>query len=291
MNQCRVTQLWIYPIKSLGGVALERARVTAKGLAGDRRWMLINPKGQFVSQRQLPQLSLIKPQLTADGIRLTHLERDSELEIPYHSTPSAERLTANIWHCRVSVMDEGDRIGRWITEAAQSPYPLRLVRMADGYLREVDQSSKLGVGASPVITEFADGFPFLITNEQSLNQLNRYLQQPIPMDRFRPNIVVAGPEAFAEHNIQALKNSQLEFALKYPCERCIVTTIDQKTGVKHPGQEPLTTLRRLNPMPNAVNAAAFGENASLELGDGSDIQLGDLLEAVPKESAASSGHF
>ncbi len=276
MSQCEITEINIYPVKSLAGISCASAMVTEKGFQYDRHWMLINPKGQFVTQRQMPQLALIKTQLESDSLRLSHVESGKELSIAFQISADAERREARVWQNQCQVLDEGDVVADWLTTVTQSPFPLRLVRMAEDFERNVDQSDKLGSNAV-VKTDFADGFPYLITNEESLNKLNQHLSLPIPMNRFRPNIVVSGLEAFSEHKIKALNNSQVEFALQYPCERCIVTTIDQTTAVKHPEQEPLKTLRRLNPMPNTLNAAAFGENASLGRGEGKIISVGDRL--------------
>ncbi len=283
MNSCQITQLNVYPVKSLAGISYDAARVTAKGLMYDRHWMLINPKGQFVTQRQLPKLALITTALSDDYLLLSHTDSGSQISVALQYDPDAPLMQARVWQNECQVLDEGEAISAWLTQVTQSPFPLRLVRMAQGFQREVDQSDKLGVDSAAVITEFADGFPFLIANEASLQLLNQHLEQPIPMNRFRPNIVVAGLDPFAEHKVKLLTNREVTFALQFPCERCLVTTIDQSSAHKHPEQEPLRTLRQLNPMPDRINAAAFGENASLVQGENFIIKVGDSLEVNAAE--------
>jgi hypothetical protein len=284
MHLCQISELWIYPVKSLAGISLSRAVLSKKGFEGDRRWMLVNPKGQFVTQRQLPQLALIKTELTQEGLRLSHPDHDSEVWVSWQRTSTDEPFSAVIWQDKVRVLDEGDAISRWLSEVAKSPYPIRLVRMADDFTRSIDQSSKLGSEAAPIITEFADGFPYLITNQQSLQRLNQSLLEPMSMRRFRPNIVITGLAPFAEHSVEFLKNEAVTFAFQFPCERCIVTTIDPISAVKHPQQEPLHSLKQLNPMPGSPNGVAFGENASLVKGEGFEITVGEKFQVIEKGS-------
>ncbi len=276
----QIIELNIYPVKSLKGITVDKARVTEKGFAFDRHWMIVNPKGQFLSQRQLPKMAQIETQLTESHLRLKHFAMDSELVIAFDSSPT-ETFKARVWKNEVDVLDEGLDASQWLTEALQAPWPVRLVKMADDETRVVDQSEKTMEGKSSVVTEFADGFPYLIANQASLERLNQQLNNAIPMDRFRPNIVVDSGGAFAEHGWSQLQLGDIIFSLRYPCERCVVTTIDQKTAVKDFAQEPLKSLIEINPMPHK-KAAAFGENAELLSGVDKVLSVGDYFTVLAK---------
>ncbi len=275
-TRVNVSQLFIYPVKSLAGIALSRAKLTEKGFEFDRHWMIINPKNQFVTQRQLPKMATIKTELTNSELVLSapHMANVCRVNL-LHSGSNTQ--TAKIWQCHVEVVEESQQVSDWLSEAIDSPYALRLVRMASSFTRMVDQSSKLGNGVD-VTTEFADGFPFLVANQSSLDELNQTLKQNYTMDRFRPNIVLSGIPAFAEHQVNTLTHSNYQLVFRFPCERCVITTIDQLQGEKSPDGEPLNTLKRLNPMLGMPFSAAFGENAQLTQGQGHTIHLGDELE-------------
>lgn len=276
----RIIELNIYPVKSLKGIAVDKALATEKGFLFDRHWMIVNPKGQFLSQRQLPKMAQIETQLTESHLRLKHFAMDSELNIAFNSSPT-ESLKARVWKNEVNVLDEGHEASLWLTEVLQAPWPVRLVKMADDETRVVDQSEKPMQGKSSVVTEFADGFPYLIANQASLERLNQQLNKAIPMDRFRPNIVVDSGVAFAEHGWSQLQLGEIIFSLRYPCERCVVTTIDQQNATKDVTQEPLKSLIEINPMPGK-KAAAFGENAELISGVDELVSVGDRFTVLIK---------
>ncbi|NVJ61149.1 MAG: MOSC N-terminal beta barrel domain-containing protein [Gammaproteobacteria bacterium] len=267
-----VKSLHIYPVKGFKGIELESATLTDKGFAYDRHWMLINPKNQFVTQRQLPRFALVKVELSEHDLIMS---MDGEqcvvaLNTDVDHDKTKEIFNAIIWNDTCEVIAESEEVSEWLTKKLQAPWPLRLVRMRDGFNREVDQSNKLGEGAS-VTTVFADGFPFLIANQASLNALNEFTNRQFRMDRFRPNIVIETSQPFIEHRAKKLIIGDTEFSLDFPCERCVVTTIDQDTAEKDTQQEPLKSLIKLNPMPNKTNAAAFGQNASLLKGKGKTL--------------------
>jgi hypothetical protein len=157
---------------------------------------------------------------------------------------------------------------------------LRLVRFADGFTRPVDPNYMQGDSAD---TAFSDGYPFLIVSEASLQALNAQLvangASPVPMTRFRPNIVVEGIEAFGENQCETLTcvAQAYRFAIRKPCQRCKITTVDQQTGVIAAPKEPLKTLTAMNPYPH-LTGAFFGQNATLSFGDKAEIRVGDTLE-------------
>ena len=150
--------------------------------------------------------------------------------------------------------------------------------MAPGFVRPQSQPEKLG---KKTATHFADAAPFLVANESSLDVLNHELEtrghNTVPMNRFRPNIVVRGLAPFAEHEIAELSSENYRLGLCHPCERCVVTTIDQATGIKTPDRQPFRTLGEINPMPGTKRSPAFAQNAILKEGDGQAIALGDRL--------------
>ena len=261
----RLNQLYIYPVKSLKGIELDESVVTEKGLLYDRHWMIVNPKGMFITQRQFPQMALLSTHINNDYLVIANQQSGQSIEVPLVPTKPLPKCEATVWKNKCQVLQECDDVGRWLSEQLKTPWPVRLVRMAEGFTRQVDQSEKFGVGDHFVETQFADGVPFLVANQASLDELNRHLEMPVPMNRFRPNMVIEGLEPFEEHKIKSLVNESIRFDLRYPCERCIVTTVDQKLGTKHPLQEPLKTLIKLNPMPNNNNAAAFAENATVTI--------------------------
>lgn len=276
----QITELNIYPVKSLKGIAVDKARVTEKGFAFDRHWMIVNPKGQFLSQRQLPQMAQIETQLTESALVLKHFAMSTELTVALDSSPTGS-FKARVWKNEVDVLDEGVDASQWLTEALQTAWPVRLVKMASDETRVVDQSEKQMAGKQSVVTEFADGFPYLIANQASLDCLNRRLDKAIPMDRFRPNIVIDSEVAFGEHGWSQLQLRDIIFSLRYPCERCVITTIDQQKATKDVTQEPLRSLIEINPMPGK-KAAAFGENAELISGVGQYLSVGDRFTVSAK---------
>lgn len=276
----KLSQIVIYPVKSLKGIELDESVVTEKGLLYDRHWMIVNPKGMFITQRQFPQMALLHTHMTNDYLMIINQQSGQSIEVSLKPTESLPGCEATVWKNKCQVLLESEEVGRWLTDQLKTPWPVRLVRMANNFTRKVDQSEKFGVGNHLVETQFADGFPFLIANQASLNELNRQLETPVPMDRFRPNLVIEGLEPFAEHRVKSLTNDKLQFNLRFPCERCIVTTVDQSAGTKHPQQEPLKTLIKLNPMPNNKHAAAFAENATVLIKRSTTLKKGELFNCV-----------
>jgi uncharacterized protein YcbX len=283
MHQVEITQLSIYPVKSMKGIALESAVLTDQGLAHDRRFMVVRSDGRFVTQRELHRLALVHTRLDKTGIELS-IEGGGVITIPIGNT-GGEPVQTKVWGDECETLDQGDEISRWLTSALHSSDRLRLVRMAPGYVRPQGQPENLGKQTS---TFFADAAPFLVANEASLEALNRELElrrhDPVPMNRFRPNIVLRGPCPFAEHQVAELSSGEVRLKFCHPCQRCVVTTIDQDTAAKHPDWQPYKTLRDINPMPGNDRAPAFAHNAILLDGDGAEIRVGDLVKLKGKKS-------
>ena len=276
MHTAEISGLTIYPVKSMQGIELERAELTLHGLQNDRRFMVVRANGRFVTQRDLSRLALVQTSLDEDGIVLS-MDGHGSVTVPFLAD-DGERIQTKVWGDECETVDQGESISRWLTSALESSGTLKLVRMAPGFVRPQSQPENLGTKTA---THFADAAPFLVANESSLDVLNRELKtrghSSVPMNRFRPNIVVRGLAPFAEHEIAELSSENYRLGLCHPCERCVVTTIDQATGIKNPGRQPFTTLGDINPMPGTKRAPAFAQNAILKEGEGQAIALGDRL--------------
>lgn len=283
MTTLTITQLFVFPVKSLRGIAVNSAQMTSHGLrygefARDRYWMVVKPNGGFITQRQLPQMVLIKTALTADALVLSKAGME-DLRIPFeYQQANNEPFSSKVWKDSCQVIDEGEAASQWLTQAIGTLEPVRLVRMADNFQRSLSKADRLGEHTT---TFFADAAPYLVTNEQSLIKLNDALSingfKPVPMERFRPNIVVDGIDAFAEHTISGLQHPDFQLKYCYPCQRCIMPTVDIDTGERHQQQQPFSLISDLNAMPDNPKAPAFGENAILSDGEGNTISVGDTL--------------
>ena len=267
MAQGRIQTLNIFPVKSCRGISLQESRLTPKGLEWDRTWMVVDINGNFVSQRQVAKMATISTQLTDSHLILSHLDH-GHVEISLQGV-DGELVKAQIWRSACETIDQGIEVSRWLTLVLGEfrGGPLRLVRMYEGFQREVSTSHT----QDQHYTDFSDGYPILVTNSASLEQLNGKLQDNgamlVDMDRFRANIVVETDEPFIEHNARYLNfgesQNQVKLHLCKPCERCKVIGIDQKRGVIVEQKQPLQTL---NSMPHIEQKGAyFGHNAVVEL--------------------------
>jgi len=245
--------------------------------------MGINDKGSFVSQRQHPALATIAAAIEGETLVLSSPECADPCRVPLAESKSSP-TTAVIWRDECQVVDAGDEASAWLSRAMRASKPVRLVRMAPGTRRPQSQPQALGEDTH---THFADASPLLVINRASLQRLNERLAEGskpvVSMDRFRPNVVIEGLDAFAEQRVSELVETQGRYSLKlcYPCERCAVITVEQRTGVMdRETREPFRTLVDLNPMPGNPKAPAFGMNAIVSSGIGENIEVGDSLRAV-----------
>lgn len=275
----QITGINIYPVKSLKGIALDRAQLKPEGLSNDRRWMIVRPNGRFVTQRDLPRLALVHTRLNGAGVTLS-LDAHGEMTVPFASH-GGDPVRTKVWGVPCEAQDEGEEVARWLTCALGGDVPFRLVRMAPGFVRPQGKPEFLG---EQTHTIFADAAPYLVANEASLDALNRELGvrgiTQVPMNRFRPNIVVRGLEPFAEHKVAGMTADSYSLKFCHPCERCAVTTINQDTAEKDPGWQPFKTLKEINPMPGQKPAPAFGQNAILDKGENAWISVGDQLQII-----------
>ena len=274
-----VTGLFIYPVKSMRGIAVSEAQLTTKGLCNDRRWMVIRSNSRFVTQREMPNLARVHTRLTDKGVVLSMQDHGS-ITIPTDGV-NGDPIESKVWHDAVETIDQGEEISRWLTRSLGSESPLRLVAMKPGFTRPLHKADLIGRDTT---THFADAAPFLVANQASLEKLNAELEAnqlcAVPMDRFRPNIVVKGLEPFAEHKVTEIASDIYQLGFRYPCERCVVTTINQETGEKDPHWQPYKTLATINPIPGKDKAPAFAVNAVLTNGDRERIATGDEIRAT-----------
>ena len=259
----RISELRIYPVKALQGHAVDEMTIEPCGPAGDRRWMVTDPTGRALTQRQVPRMATIAAHLIPAGLRLT-LGTDT-LELPEPTDAAADVV---VWGTQVRAADAGDEAATWLGHALDQP--CRLVFMADPRARPV----KSALAHPGEHVSFADGFPLLVTNDASLATLNAHLPTLIGMDRFRTNIAIAGAAPWAEDTWTRLRIGTAEFRVIHPCARCIVTTVDQRTGERPIRTEPLRTLSTLHRDPGGE--ITFGQNLIPErLGV---IHVGDEVE-------------
>lgn len=227
-----LSALNLYPIKSCRGYGVEQALVTPRGLEDDRLLMVVDADGHFLTQREYPALALLEPTVH-DGLLTMRAPGMSAFDLPLR-TMGVTR-TVVIWRDVCQAVDQGAQAAEWLSAYLHTA--VRLVHMHDDFVRPVDPNYRRTATDE---TSFADGYPFLLISEASLADLNQRLPEVVPMERFRPNLVVQGCDPFAEDGWQQIRIDSVTFDLVKPCARCKITTIDQQTGAV--GKEPLATL-------------------------------------------------
>jgi MOSC domain-containing protein len=258
-----IAGLFVYPLKSGRGVPCSRVRLSATGFEWDRQWMLINAHGVFLSQRTHPQLACIVPQVDA-GELLLQAPGLPPLRLPRICT--GERRSVRVHRDSCVGLDEGAAAAEWASRVAGEA--ARLVRVP-AHTERI--ANPLFAGAEPAPMGFADGFPVLVCNQASLEDLNWRLPESIPMERFRPNVVLEGLPAWAEDRIDALTVDGVTLRLVKPCTRCTIPSIDQRTG--QPSTDPAPALRQFR-FNKALRGVAFGENAVIAGGKEGEIERG-----------------
>jgi len=261
-----VSSLIYYPIKACRGVEVDSANIERMGLQHDRRMMVVTPDGEFLTQREYPRLALILPTLKDGVLELCAPNYDS---IQVSIQPSGIPIAVSVWESQgIQAIDQGEEAAAWFSDWLGSE--VRLVHIADGYKRIVSAEYSIN---SDDHTGFADGYPILLASEEGLQDLNTHLETPVPMNRFRPNLVVKGCEPFAEDTWNRIKVGGVEMAVVKPCARCVVTTIDKVTLEK--SREPLKTLGKYR---KHRLGAIFGQNV-IPLNEGI-LQLGMSVDVL-----------
>ncbi len=229
----KVTELHIYPLKSARGIPLREMPLDSRGPAGDRRWMLIDERGVMLSQRDLPRMALISVD-NGSGELACSAPGMQPLQVPIPFPGNGQRLLARLFDDDVDVQLAADSAHGWFTQFLGAP--CRLVYQPDDSFRQVNRI----YAAKGVSVSLADGFPLLLINQGSLDDLNRRLDEPVQMRRFRPNLVIEGAEPFAEDAWRKVRVGEVEFSLAKPCARCSIPTVNPETGEM--GREPMRTL-------------------------------------------------
>ncbi|AUY48688.1 MOSC N-terminal beta barrel domain-containing protein [Streptomyces sp. CB01881] len=279
----QLTGLHVYPVKSMYRLSPESARVEPWGLLGDRRWMLADPTGRFVSQRENAALGQIRTKLADDGTLTLTAPGGSRIEVPAPAVAAGDPLAeVEVWGARFSAAEAAKEAHLWIAEHLGD---YRLVHLDDPRARPADPAF-----SSPGDTvSMADGFPLLLTSTGSLDELNALIAEDhpgghevLPMERFRPNVVVDGAEPWAEDGWRRIRIGALTFKVVKPCGRCVITTTDQESGERR-GPEPLRTLARHHKL---LKKAAFGQNLIPERPAGTEgdvlgtLRIGDEVEVL-----------
>ncbi|MFC9329831.1 MOSC domain-containing protein [Kitasatospora sp. NPDC057015] len=289
-----LTGLHVYPVKSTYRLSPASARVEPWGLAGDRRWMLVDAAGRFVSQREQPALGQLRTLPAEDGTLTLSTPDGARIEVPPPSAARHDPLAdVEVWGAGFQAAEADGKTQAWIAENVGD---FRLVHLDDPRRRPVDPDwSEPGQSVS-----MADGFPLLLTTTASLARLNELIAaehpedagEDLPMTRFRPNLVVDGTQAWEEDTWRRIRVGELTFRVVKPCGRCVVTTTDQETGERR-GREPLRTLAKHNRL---LKKASFGQNLIPERPEGvtgdvlGTLRVGDavtVLETGPRWPAGS----
>ena len=280
--EARIAALWIYPIKSCAGICQTQAVLTDKGLAFDRAWMVVDAEGEMLTQRELPRMALIQPELTQTELQL-HASAMAALHLPLSLPEQAAPTTVRVWDDEVSAFDMGPIASAWLTEfLGESHGPLRLVRFDERHKRVASTQWTQGVEA---LNQFSDGFPLLVASEASLEELNARLGQrgiaAVDMRRFRPNVVLSGVHAHDEDRVGVMRidtdTGVVQLNPVKPCPRCPIPNIDPDTSMSTPAVSDALQAYRQDPRVNG--AITFGMNAIALEGVGQTLRQGQRVSA------------
>jgi uncharacterized protein YcbX len=262
-----LTALQFYPVKSLAPVSITSAAIENRGIVGDRRWMLVDPDGELISQRAFPKLALCSASPVSGGIRIV-IPGGKSIDV---ATPSeiAPVVRSHVWNDSLDLLDAGEATAQLFTDFLGTP--VRLVYQTNDTIRPVDPRYR--ASASDQVS-LADGYPLLLTSEASLAYLNGRLKNPVSMDRFRPNLVISGSCPFEEDTWKRICIGKVPFAVVKPCARCRVINVDPATGLSQ--KEPLRTLSRYRRA--SSGKVLFGQNLIPQAGG--TITLGDEVHLV-----------
>jgi uncharacterized protein len=273
LNMLSISQLYIYPVKSLGGIAVNTALITDRGLKNDRRFMVVDANGLFLTQRERPLMALLRTAIESDVLIVWHKDHQSDkLRLPLEPQPSLSVTTVKVWDDYCEAQYVNDEADKWFSEKLNSP--CRLLYMPESTKRLVDPVYAFNHD----ITSFSDGYPLLLVGQSSLDDLNGRMAEALPMDRFRPNIVMAGGKPFEEDSLEQFSVGSINFYGVKLCARCVVTTTNQETGAT--GKDPLKTLATYR---LANNKVYFGQNV-LCRGEGL-IRVGDSINIIKVKQA------
>lgn len=273
-----LSQLILYPIKSCAAMPVEEAVATVSGLAAqgvhDREWMLVTHDGQFLTQREFPRMATIVPRVDG-GVLLVTAPGMQPLRLPLAQEASMRTLRVQIWDDLVDATDCGDAAAAWFAQALDTR--CRLVRFQPALARP---TSEKWTGGAPASTRFADAYPLLLVGQAALDEINGRMRAAgraaLPMDRFRPNLVVSGTDPFEEDYSATLRAGEVVIKPVKPCARCPIPAIDQATGI--PGPDPLDILQSWRSKAILEGAVCVGMNCIVADGAGGILRVGQALE-------------
>ncbi|MGM9477245.1 MOSC domain-containing protein [Pedobacter sp. GSP4] len=249
MDQFFLSEINIYPIKSLGGFSVKQAQLEERGLQYDRRWMLVDETGIFITQRKHFELALLQVAVVDERLVVSH-KKQPEKQISFGlEENTGTTFPVVIWNDSATGLEVSETVSAWFSDFLK--FKVRLVKMPQSEKRMVDQE----YASAGEIVSFADGYPCLLIGQSSLNGLNEKLAEEIRMDRFRPNLVFTGGTAHIEDRFKQFYIGHTLFSAVKPCARCVLITIDQQSGEK--GQEPLRTLAAYRTIGKKI---MFGQN-------------------------------
>jgi uncharacterized protein YcbX len=243
-----LSTIYIYPIKSLGGISVDSAYADKQGFKYDRRYLLVDETGMFITQRDFPQLAFLKLSIVESGFKVLNTMDSSQTIIPFESD-SKENLSVKIWDDVCNAVMVSTDLNNWFSSAINKK--CSLVYMTNDEKRLVE---KIYINEEHIVS-FADAYPYLIIGQSSLDDLNQRLEIRLPMNRFRPNLVFTGGNSYEEDCWKDFKIGDAKFKAVKPCARCVITTTDQDTAER--SVEPLKTLSTYRKINNKV---MFGMN-------------------------------
>lgn len=264
MSELQLSEIWIYPIKGLGGIRLRSSKVLEKGLEYDRRWMLVDENGVFMTQRDKPTMALFKLKIEKEELKITYSPTSMVHSISLHPNRLEKSERVVIWDDTVTAQEVGNETSAWFSSILN--LKCRLVYFPEENSRAVDPAYKV----NEEHVSLADAYPFLIIGQEALNYLNSKLTETIPMNRFRPNFVFTGGEPNEEDTWRNFTIGSNRFVGVKPCARCAVPTINQETAEK--GIEPTRTLATYRRNENKI---LFGQN--LLATDHREVKVGDAI--------------
>ncbi|TAG56469.1 MAG: MOSC domain-containing protein [Cytophagales bacterium] len=243
-----VSQLWIYPIKSCRGILLDNVELDKMGFKNDRRMMVVDKNGDFITQRTHPKMALIDVEISEKNLFISSKDF-SKISFPLYPTP-LNFLKTKVWEDYCDSFSFSELANQWFSDFLE--IKCSLVFMPETTQRMVEEN----YNSTQAITSFTDGFPILIATQSSLDFLNEKLEQKIEMKRFRPNLVIEGTLPFEEDTWKLIKIGDISIQIVKPCSRCVITTIDTETAIS--GKEPLLSLSKFRKFENKIK---FAQNA------------------------------
>lgn len=263
-----ISQLFIYPVKSLGGIEVTEAQLTDRGLQYDRRWMLVDNNNQFLTQREHPVMCLLQTAIEGDKLIVYYKNNpEDKVHVLLQPLPTKKTVQVQVWDDECAAWFVSDEADEWCSNKLSMP--CRLVYMPENEKRKVDARYATGED----ITSFSDGYPLLMIGQASLDDLNSRLLEPLPMDRFRPNIVFTGGQPYDEDTMRHVRVNEIDLYGVKLCARCTITTINQTNGIK--AKEPLLTLAGYRMKNNKIY---FGQNVLLQ--QTGYLKTGDAIEVI-----------